>query len=495
MTTDRSPFERRLEARLDSLVSSVVRPFDPAAVTRRAAAAAGPRHRLGGWLEALVGGDVRTRRSPGLIVAALLALLLALVGSSALLVGTRATVDPTPPLRWPSLSLQATGSLAVPRQCHSAVRLEDGRVLVVGGRSEDGAVVTTPELYDPEEATFRALEGATAAGDGASATLLADGRVLVAGGRAELTDTEWPRSLCTLYDWDAGSEEIASAFLFDPSSGRLESTGALGTARSGHVAALLGDGRVLVAGGNGMRTDGTYGPLATAELYDPATGTFAPAAPMTVARGWQRALGGITAPTVVTLPDGRVVITGGSFSSDEQDPDAVFEADDVFDPLTDRFTRAVAGPTAVAAGPWVMLTNCFFPCMYRFDPVASHRSSEQHEPRGSQRRSFNGGSAWLLDGDRLLLVTGDSVSLHDLADGTSWTARSAVARYRRSATATALADGTVLIAGGSDVETDEGPSFVTGAAEIAGPGPCDGRPVCHDARDDAPPPFPYAGEF
>jgi hypothetical protein len=40
---------------------------------------------------------------------------------------------------------------------------------------------------------------------------------------------------------------------------------------------------------------------------------------------------------------------------------------------------------------------------------------------------------------------------------------------RRSASATPLADGRVLIAGGTDVVTDEGPAFVTGAAEIAGP--------------------------
>ena len=44
--------------------------------------------------------------------------------------------------------------------------------------------------------------------------------------------------------------------------------------RLGHAAALLNDGRVLVVGG--AMADGTA--LSSADIYDPATGTFTPTA-------------------------------------------------------------------------------------------------------------------------------------------------------------------------------------------------------------------------
>ncbi|MCL7487517.1 MAG: kelch motif-containing protein [Desulfobulbaceae bacterium] len=73
---------------------------------------------------------------------------------------------------------------------------------------------------------------------------------------------------------------------------------ALDTERSYHTAILLGDGRVLVAGGY----NSSAGALNSAELYDPSTDTWSAATDnLTVARYHH---------TATMLPDGRILVTG-----------------------------------------------------------------------------------------------------------------------------------------------------------------------------------------
>jgi hypothetical protein len=97
-----------------------------------------------------------------------------------------------------------------------------------------------------------------------TATLLADGRVLIAGG----VIGSYPSI-------------TATAELYDPRTGMFTATGEMTTARRSHTATLLPDGRVLIAGGHGLVSlaavcqPSSCGELASAELYDPATGTFA----------------------------------------------------------------------------------------------------------------------------------------------------------------------------------------------------------------------------
>ncbi len=105
------------------------------------------------------------------------------------------------------------------------------------------------------------------------------------------------------------------------SAGTFVLTGSMSTARSWHTATLLRDGRVLVTGGSGSTS--ARSPLATAELYDPATGSFTPTANnMMVAR---------TGHSATLLADGRVLIAGGSGDRGN------LNGADLFDPATSGF--------------------------------------------------------------------------------------------------------------------------------------------------------------
>jgi N-acetylneuraminic acid mutarotase len=206
-----------------------------------------------------------------------------------------------------------TGSMAVGRELQTATLLRDGRVLIAGGCSTNlcGGYLATAELYDPRTGRFRPTGSMTTPRAGHTATLLPNGDVLVAGGQscgfpcpglasAELyhpgTGTwtavgsmETPRSGatatllksgqvlvtggCAALCGAPGTTVVATAELFDPARGTWRSTGSLHDLRVGHVAALLADGSVLVAGG----FDQNSNPLSSAELYTPPLPADVPA--------------------------------------------------------------------------------------------------------------------------------------------------------------------------------------------------------------------------
>ena len=76
-------------------------------------------------------------------------------------------------------------------------------------------------------------------------------------------------------------------------------TGSLNAARRNHTATLLPDGKVLVGGG----IDSSFSPYTSAELYDPANGTWSAAGKPHRPHASNH--------TATLLPNGKVLVAGG----------------------------------------------------------------------------------------------------------------------------------------------------------------------------------------
>lgn len=176
-------------------------------------------------------------------------------------------------------TFHAAGPLAQARFSHMAVQLLDGRVLVAGG--SNGSALASAELFNPATNLMTATGSMNAARTRASAVLLTTGpdagKVLIIGGA------------------DASGTSLASLELFDPATGTFTVQGAtMAAGRSGHTATPLGDGRILIAGGQSSTL---------VEIYDSATGSLTAAGRMLQER---------TNHTATLLPGSRILLAGGN---------------------------------------------------------------------------------------------------------------------------------------------------------------------------------------
>jgi galactose oxidase-like protein/Kelch motif protein len=233
---------------------------------------------------------------------------------------TNGTGRPTPAQLYDPVSgkWSATGSMVAAYAGHTATRLLDGKVLVAG-LNGDGDTPSA-ELYDPNSGAWSAT-GAMTTARGGTYTLLSDGKVLVAGGDQYLAPRGSP-----------------SSELYDPISGTWSATGNMITPRVGHTATLLPDGKVLVAGGYVPVAGAVADPLASAELYDPASGTWSETASMLAIRVRQ---------TATLLRDGRVLVAGGRGSEKNIEPR--LGSAELYDPATGIWS-ATASMLAVRVG-------------------------------------------------------------------------------------------------------------------------------------------------
>ena len=237
--------------------------------------------------------------------------------------------------------------------------------------------------------------------------------------------------------------DLATAELYDPATGTFTATGRMSEVRSEHTATLLADGKVLVAGGAADNV---------AELYDPATGTFSPTTGKLV-------VGGRWGCTATLLNDGTVLIAGGRDDEDVFDAFSLNDAE-LFNPATETFT-ATGGMTAVRYDHTATLLGTGEVLMtggFNGQPVAS---AEFFNPgTGSFSNTVSMGAtraehtATLLNDGTVLVAGGASFPSAEIFDPATnmFTPTGPMGTPRVSHTATRLSTGPVLITGGVDLD-------------------------------------------
>jgi N-acetylneuraminic acid mutarotase len=176
-----------------------------------------------------------------------------------------------------------TGSMHTARYQHTATLLQNGKVLVAGGYNEtlSSPFLTSAELYNPSTGAWTTTGSLHTARIYDSMTLLTNGQVLVTGG----------------YNTTSTINILASAELYNPTTGKWVLTGKMHTVRTGHAAVLLASGQVLVVAGENYSSS-----LTSSELYNPATGTWTLTGNLHAARNEH---------TVTLLSNGQALVAGG----------------------------------------------------------------------------------------------------------------------------------------------------------------------------------------
>lgn len=274
------------------------------------------------------------------------------------------------------------------RFSHTATLLRSGKVLVAGGWAVASQVTTpTAELYDPSTETWTVTGSMKTPRAFHVAVLLPSGKVLVAGGQRGSSPIQEARVI--------PDGAIASAELYDPDTGTWTETADMPVGGDSFAAIVLRSGKVFVT------TRIPFSATGAAELYDPASGS------------WSTIGSSVQLGSATILASGKVLIAGGGDGEIRNRP---YSTADVYNPVTDTWTQARSMTTQHSGGTGTLL------------------------PSGDV---LIAGGVTGRDG----LGTRNSVDLYHPPTAT-WTALGVMGTARSSFTATLLGSGAVLFAGG-----------------------------------------------
>ena len=325
----------------------------------------------------------------------------------------------------PSVRFAPAGVMNSERFFHGSILLPGGTVLIAGGVDGAHNVLASAEIYNPARNTFTLTSNAMKEPRQSPATtMLSDGRVLIAAGSGD-----------------------DSAEIYDPASQTFTLIAGPGTQRLSATATSLGGSNVLVAGGFQLLSPPGQAVEATnpqAELIDTSSNSFLPTGSMVNARAYHTAT--FLDPNFVQGPlSGMVLIAGGK----SLNPPGTTNGDaQLYDPHSGTLSgtgamneaRALAtatvlkcpGVTGCPDGQ-VLLAGGF---VFSMEALGSLASAELYNPDPAVR---------------------------------SFSATGALTSARFSATATSLAGGRVLVAGGLQVQTGTQTLVALDSAEIYDP--------------------------
>ncbi len=316
----------------------------------------------------------------------------------------------------------------LPRTHHTATLLPGGQVLMAGGEDQD-TKFSNCELYVPVPGGWTGAKTISSKSYSPTATALRDGRMLVVGGIVP------PASFLKYAD------------LYDPITGNWTPAQDMNQPRVLHTATLLTNGKVLVAGG--QTTNNVY--LRTAELYDPDTNSWTPTGSMLYKRAYH---------TATLLPGGQVMVTGGI------DPNgSVMDSVEIYDPNSGTWsetdplvykrsnhtaTLLLNGDVLVVGG----LGNGSYLATAEIYQAATHLWVETYNlgaPRAFHTATLLSNGAVLIAGGYNSVAGGivAFVGCQLYTPGAGWAFTGSLIDARGDQTATLMADGRVLVAGGA----------------------------------------------
>jgi Galactose oxidase, central domain len=302
------------------------------------------------------------------------------------------------------------------------------------GTFTSNAVILT--VYGPRQ--FMPNGNMTSPRFGQTATVLTTGpnagKVLIAGGWASFTDY-----------LQGNGPTFASAEIYDPATGTSTPTGFMNHPHAYHAATLLtctcaNNGKVLITGGS---FDTSFPTISGADLYDPVAGTWSDAGFLKYAR---------TSHAATMLPNGKVLIVGG-----EVDSVSGFSNAELYDTSTGTFTPSIGVMSAAFPTPtatWLPARNLVL--------IAGNGHAQFYDPSAdafsglyAMKASRNGHTATLLPSGDVLFTGGDGVGTAELYNTTtdSFVTTASMSTNRQYHTATLLTTGNdagkVLVTGGT----------------------------------------------